>query len=176
MKGYKAQITDAMTDIAKRDKDIVFVGYNVRYGRFGGTLSGVQEEQLIETPTAENLMTGIGIGLSITGRKPVICFERFDFVLNALDAIVNHLDKIDAISNGEFKPFAVLRIVVGNKEKPLFTGIPHTQDFFDALEKLVSFPVLKVTQTNVDWAWSIAFSDLQVGKSVALVEYKDMYE
>jgi pyruvate dehydrogenase E1 component beta subunit len=104
---YKESITASMDELAK-DPDVCFIGYGIRYGKAMGTLKNVSESQLIETPVAENLMVGLAIGLSLRGKKPVVFIERADFLLNALDAIVNHLDKIELMSRGQFQPACIL--------------------------------------------------------------------
>lgn len=152
-----------------------FVGYGLRHGRAMGTLASVPDEQIVETPVAENLMAGVAIGLALTGLKPVVYFERADFLLNALDAIVNHLDKAATLSRGVFKPAVILRITVGNREKPLFTGPPHVQDFFQPLNRMVTFPVRAIT--CAEEAISIydhCRFDQDNGVSTAVFEYKDL--
>ena len=158
------------------DPKVVFIGYGVRYGGLAaGTLKGIPEAQLIETPVAENLMVGIGIGMALQGYKPVVFIERCDFILNALDAIVNHLDKINVMSRGDFKPTMILRVVVGNRQKPLFTGETHTQDFSEAIAKMVSFPVVLLRDTQqIAAGYESAATNLQKS-SAMLVEYKDLY-
>lgn len=174
MASYKETITEANTHLA-RDPARVFVGYGLTHGRAGGTLAGVGPEQIIETPVAENLMVSLAIGLALRGRRPVVFVERCDFLANAMDAIVNHLDKIEALSRGEFKPGVILRIVVGNRNKPLFTGPVHTQDFSDSIRGMVNFPVVRLrSETNVSWAYESAAERQSRGISTALFEYKDL--
>src|SRR5215475_16028544 len=141
---YKEQLTDAMDWLAG-DPLVRFIGYGVSIGRAMGTLKNVPASHLIEMPVAENLMVDFAIGLSIKGLKPVVFFERFDFVPLAMAAI-NRLDTIGEISHGEFRPTAILRIVVGNRQKPLFTGRTHTQDFTVMLRAFVSFPVIQLME------------------------------
>ena len=94
---YKDAIKLSMNEFAK-DEKAMFLGYNTKMANQAlGTLTDVPKDKIIETPLAENLMAGLSIGLSLSGYKPILYFERFDFILNALDAIVNHLDKIDKI-------------------------------------------------------------------------------
>jgi pyruvate/2-oxoglutarate/acetoin dehydrogenase E1 component len=172
---YKQSLTAAMTSLAA-DPARLFIGYGLTHGRAAGTLAGVPGSQLLETPVAENLMVGLAIGAALRGRKPVVYFERADFVLNAMDAIVNHLDKLATISRGEFTPGVILRITVGNTEKPLFTGATHTQDITAALRCLVSFPVHPLMQTDdISWAYAQATERQALGHSTALVEYKDLW-
>lgn len=172
MGSYKEELTAAMDALAL-DPAVRFVGYGISIGKAMGTLKNVPTSKLIEMPVAENLMVGFATGLALKGLKPVVFFERFDFILNALDAIVNHLDKIKTISRGEFNPTMILRIVVGNREKPLFTGETHTQNFEEALKKLVTFPVVHLPSPfYVQPEYRIAHAILSF-QSTAIIEYKD---
>jgi pyruvate/2-oxoglutarate/acetoin dehydrogenase E1 component len=181
---YKDSITSAMTELGK-DKDALFIGYGIRHGKAMGTLAGVRETQLLETPIAENLMVGLAIGLSLRGKKPVVFIERADFLLNALDAIVNHLVKIELMSRKQFKPACILRIIVGNKAKPLFTGETHTQDFMAGFRALVHEKCAKpmsvvrlVSQDPPDYiagTFRLAHDALAHGHSTAVFEMKDDY-
>lgn len=176
---YKDAIKGAMDELA-RDERVVFVGYNVACGSMGGgAFADVPAKQLIETPVAENLMAGMAIGMALDGLKPVLYFERFDFILNAMDAIVNHLDKIASISKGEFQPTVLFRVVVGNTGHPLFTGPTHTQDFTEGLRFMVTFPIARlvgvsITAQEIRKEWLLAYANLQ-SESTMLVEYKDLY-
>ncbi len=171
---YKDELTKAMETMAQ-DPLVRFVGYGVKIGgRAGGTLKNVSDSQLIEMPVAENLMVGFAIGLSLKGLKPVVFIERMDFWWNASDAIVNHLDKINQISHGEFTPTMILRIVVGNRNKPLFTGKTHTQDYSPSLRAAVSFPVNNITDASLIAPYYQDAHRMFGRQSNALIEYKDL--
>ena len=145
--GYKFNIASAMQDIAK-DPSSLFIGYGLYPNGANGTLRNIPKDKFIEMPVAENLMTGIAIGQSLMGRKPIVYFERFDFILNALDQIVNHLDKTELISNGEFKPAVLMRAFIGGTTKPLFTGPTHTQDFTESLKSMIDIPVIRLSEES----------------------------
>lgn len=171
---YKEALTSANHMLAA-DAATRFIGYGLRKGRALGTLKGVADKQIIETPVAENLMVGMATGLALKGYKPVVFIERMDFILNALDAMVNHLDKAKRLSRGEFSPAAIIRCVVGNRDKPLYTGVTHVQDFSVALRHMVSFPVLQLqAPSDIPSAYAQAKADLDRGCSTLLVEYKDL--
>jgi pyruvate/2-oxoglutarate/acetoin dehydrogenase E1 component len=179
MSAYKDAITASMGAIAA-DPDSVFIGYGLLTGRAGGTLKHVPDSQIVETIVAENLMVGLATGLSLRGKKPVVYIERCDFLLNALDALVNHLTKIKHMSGGEFAPAAIIRVVVGNKDKPLFTGATHTQDFSDSLS------VMLMDEANAYDIWRLdadavienifaeAHRKLSDGITTIVFEYKDL--
>ena len=171
---YKEALVRQNTFLSNNPKTR-FIGYGLKKGRALGTLKDVPDEQIIEMPVAENLMIGCAIGLSLRDLLPVVFIERMDFVLNGLDAIVNHLDKAKTISEGEFTPAAIIRIVVGNTEKPLYTGPTHIQDFSESLANMVSFPVLTMTDSEeVDAFYQLAYHNWQKKRSTILVEYKDL--
>jgi pyruvate dehydrogenase E1 component alpha subunit len=135
---YKDAVLLAMTELGQ--KGAIFIGYNVARGDAMGTLKEVPFSQKIETPVAENLMMGLAIGMSFEGFLPVVYFERHDFMMVAMDAIVNHVDKIERISHGEFKVPLIIRAVTADAG-PFYSGITHSQDFTDVLRAAVSFPV-----------------------------------
>lgn len=170
---YRTALHHANLALA-RDPDTVFIGYGITKSFALGTLRDVNTTQLIETTVAENLMVGLAIGMALRGRRPVVYIERMDFILNALDAIVNHLSALRTISRGEFSPGVIIRSVVGNKRKPIFTGETHTQDFTEALMHLVDFPVFQLHTTPcIESCYAEAARLQRNGTSSILVEYKD---
>ena len=109
---YKDAMIESMTHLGKLGA--IFIGYNVKYGNAIGTLKNVPDDQKLETPVAENLMAGLAIGMSFEGFLPVLYYERHDFMMVAADAIINHIDKIERISHGEFKCPIIIRAVTAD--------------------------------------------------------------
>lgn len=170
---YKEALTAAMDALAA-DPMNRFVGYGMKRGRAMGTIPEAHAGQIIETTLAENHMASFAIGLSLMGRLPLVYFERADFVLHAADAIVNHLDKMKQLSRGEFAPAVILRVTVGNSQKPLFTGVTHTRDYTEAFRAMVSFPVVRLIKAEDILAeYTAARVNQRHGVSTMLVEYKD---
>jgi len=171
---YKAEIAKAMAALSA-DPAHIFVGYGLTHGRAMSTIP--PGANIIETPVAENLMAGVACGLSLTGRLPILYFERMDFILNALDALVNHLASAATLSAGEFTPAAIIRCTVGNAGKPLFTGPVHTQDFTAALREM-GLTVIRLMPGDEDKIVSIytkAQAQQRAGRSTVIVEYKDLF-
>lgn len=156
-----------------RDEKVLFLGYNLTHGSCAyGTLKDVDKDKLIETPVAENLMAGLAMGLALEGFKPVVFFERHDFMLIALDSIVNHIDKIEKLSQGQYKAPLIIRAVVG-ATKPLYPGLQHLQDFTEIFKKIVNFPVYEVkTREEIKRAYEEA---RKFEKPVMIIERKDLY-
>ena len=122
--GYREALCWAMEHLVTRC-NAVFLGYNISLGSQAyGTLTHVPAHHKLEMPVAENLMAGLAIGLALAGERPVLFFERHDFVLNALDALVNHLDKLELMSHGQFCAPVIVRAAVGSR-RPLDPGPQH---------------------------------------------------
>ena len=86
-------------------------------------------------------MTGLGIGMSFEEFKPVVYFERHDFMLVAADAIGNHINHIERLSQGEFKVPVIIRAITANTIHPFYSGPTHSQDFTSVFKELVDFPI-----------------------------------
>ena len=85
-------------------------------GMFGMTI-GLQEEfgpkRVFDTPLSENAITGIGIGAALTGTRPIYFHNRPDFLLLAMDQIVNHAAKYSYMFAGKIKVPLVIITVIG---------------------------------------------------------------
>lgn len=133
MTTYKKELIRAMNYLAK-DKKTLFLGQSVSYpgNSMYNTLVDVPKEQKIELPVFEEVQMGIAIGLALEGFLPVTCYPRFDFLILALNQMLNHLDKIRTMSRNEIKLKVIIRTSVGSKT-PLDGGVQHTQDYTDAM-------------------------------------------
>ena len=170
---YREELCKAMSWLGEQP-NCWAIGYNTKYSRAGGTLQGFPGERIIEMPLAEALMTGVAIGLSLDGRIPLLWFERCDFLTLAMDQIVNHLSKLKLLSSGIHSPAVLIRCVVGNKDKPLFTGPTHCQNFSRAFLELVDFPVIQLQwESSIMKEYEKAYRRALNGTSTMLVEFKD---
>jgi deoxyxylulose-5-phosphate synthase len=167
---YSESVARAMEELAS--KGGIFIGYNVLYGNAMNTLVNVPDSQKLETPVAENLMCGLAIGMSFEGFKPVIYFERHDFMLVAMDAIGNHIDKIERISHGEYKVPVIIRAVTADAG-PFYSGPTHSQDFTKVFQELVGFPVID-PQTGDEVLQAYEFAKNNTGPTM-IIDRKSKY-
>lgn len=171
---YKEEIIKSMKYLADNDKTI-FIGYNISYGsQIYDTMKEIPESKKIEFPIAEDMQMGVSIGLAMEGYIPVTVYERMDFLILALNQLVNHLDKIEEMSKGVFKPKVIVRTIVGAK-KPLNPGLQHSQDHTSLLVtclKNVDIYRLGNTTDVIEYYKKAAESD----RSSILIEYKEYYE
>ena len=90
---YSQAINKALTEEMSRNKKLVCFGLGVNDSlNFFGTTKGLVKkfgsERVFETPTSENAMTGIGVGMSLNNNPCVMMHQRLDFLL-AMDQLVN---------------------------------------------------------------------------------------
>lgn len=124
LSAFNQAVNDAMRMLAAQGA--VFVGQSVRYdgAAIYHSLDGVPMEQRVEMPVIENFQLGYCTGLAIAGKFPICIYPRMDFMLLAMDQLVNHLDKL---SRYGWRPKMIIRTTVGQKT-PLDAGVQHTQN------------------------------------------------
>jgi pyruvate/2-oxoglutarate/acetoin dehydrogenase E1 component len=171
---YKLQVVKAM-EMLSRDKRVLFLGQTVRYpgSLVYQTLSSLSEAKKIELPIMEDCQMGLSIGLSLEGFIPVSIYPRMDFLMLAMNQLVNHLDKIEKISNGEFKSKVIIRTMVGSK-KPFYPGVQHCSDYTGALKLLLKN--IKVVKLDKGKDIIPAYKEaLASDKSTLIIEVADLY-
>ena len=139
------------------------------------TLKKVPREKLIELPVAEELQMGMSTGMALAGQVPVSIFPRWNFLLLAVNQVVNHLDKLTAVSNGGYQPKVIIRTGIGS-ERPLHPQHQHVGDFTDAFRLMCgNIEVIRLEEpSDVFPAYQRAL-ERQDGKSTIVVEYGDYY-
>lgn len=147
---YKEEICKAMRLLAEDDR-VIFIGQNVVYSgavAIHQTLEDIPASKKLELPVAEDMQMGLSIGLSLEGYIPVSIFPRMDFLIIAANQLVNHLDKIEEMSSGRFKPKVIIRTAIGSTQ-PLNPGLQHSQDHTAALEALLTnVDVVKLVESD----------------------------
>lgn len=134
MSEYKDAIIDCMDFLAK-DEKVIFLGQQISPLTFYDTLTNVPLDKRLELPVAEEMQTGMAIGLALEGFLPISIYQRMDFLMRAADQLCNHLDKIKDMSRGIFNPKVIIRVTIGSKT-PLDVGPQHSQDFTETFRLL----------------------------------------
>ncbi len=137
MKTYLSEVQKSMKIISKK-KNSIFLGQSVKYpgSSIFESLKYVAEKKKFELPVFEDTQMGITLGLALEGFFPISCFPRFDFLVLGLNQLVNHLDKIDYLSNKNFRSKIFIRTMIGSK-RPLDAGPQHTQNHSQGLKKIL---------------------------------------
>src|SRR4030042_3337722 len=111
---YKEEIIKAMYMLAENKKTI-FIGQGAEYSGspMFEAVKNLLRSKRLELPVAEEMQMGMSIGLALEGYIPVSMFPRMDFIMCCMNQLVNHLDKIEEMSAGRFKPKVIIRTSVG---------------------------------------------------------------
>ncbi|MEK9612987.1 MAG: pyruvate dehydrogenase complex E1 component subunit beta [Flavobacteriaceae bacterium] len=104
---FRQAIAEAMTEEMRRDETIYLMGeevaeYNGAYKASKGMLDEFGAKRVIDTPISEAGFSGIGVGSTMTGNRPIIEYMTFNFALVGIDQIINNAAKIRQMSGGQF--------------------------------------------------------------------------
>jgi len=115
---YAQAICEAIDEEMARDKNVLLLGEDV--GFLGGnfkTAVGLREKygdlRVKDTPISENSFLGMGLGMALTGLRPIIEIMYSDFLLLAADQLLNQIAKIRYMSGGQVKVPLVVRTTIG---------------------------------------------------------------
>lgn len=93
MSAYVQEVNGALLRALKAGGPITCFGQNITSGsRLSGLTAGLQAAEHVETlntPNTENALVGFGFGLMMAGRNSVFFVKQLDFLLLALDQMVN---------------------------------------------------------------------------------------
>ena len=108
-------INEALVTSMKKNRNVLLIGLGVDdpKGIFG-TTRGInkifKKDRVFDFPTAENAMTGIAIGSSLIGMRPVITHQRVEFSLLAMEQIINQAAKWFFMNAGQKSVPLVIRL------------------------------------------------------------------
>lgn len=171
---YLDALTEAMK-LTMEDDKTVFIGQQIVYygNPMSKTIEGLPKERMIETPVMEETQMGMSVGLAMAGHRVVSFYPRWDFLICAANQLINHLDKLEVMSDGEWKPNVIVRVGKGS-DTPLDPGHQHKADYTDAFEKMVTNCTIEKLDSSekILPAYKRALSN---GGVHILVEYPQLY-
>jgi len=164
---FKKAVNEAMLMLAA-DPRTIFVGQSVRYDGTAmyASLDGVPMERRVEMPVIEDFQLGYCTGLALMGKIPICLYPRMDFLMLAMNQLVNHLDKLPLFG---WDPKVIIRTVVGSKT-PLDAGPQHTQNHSVAISQMLSFVEVILCQTPETVAWAYTYALHRTNRSTLIVE------
>lgn len=173
---YFDELSRAMEMLAK-DKRTYFIGQAVAYPgtAMTGTVKNVLKEKLLELPVAEDMQMGMSIGLALEGHIPVSFYPRWNFLLLAVNQLVNHLDKLPIMSNGGLKPKVIIRTGIGSI-RPMHPQYQHIGDYTEAFKLMCpNVDIIRLEEPEDIFPAYKKALERKDGKSTILVEYGDYY-
>ena len=111
---YREALRAALQEEMERDETVFCVGEGIgdRGGSYKvteGLITQFGRDRVIDTPLSEAGFVGLGVGAAIAGQRPVVEMLFIDFLMLAMDQIVNQAAKYRFMSGGEGRVPLVVR-------------------------------------------------------------------
>ncbi len=102
----------------RNDKDVVLLGEDVGvnggvFRATDGLLDEFGSDRVVDTPLAESVIVGMGIGMAAQGLKPIIELQFMGFIYPAVDQIINHAARLRNRTRGRLTCPMVIRAPFG---------------------------------------------------------------
>ncbi|MBF0438026.1 MAG: alpha-ketoacid dehydrogenase subunit beta [Magnetococcales bacterium] len=115
---YRDALVEAVTHEMRRDSSVFVYGIDVAdHKRIFDSNKGLLEEfgpnRCFNTPLSEDAMTGFGLGAALNGLRPIHIHMRVDFMILAMNQLVNMISSFRYGSGGRFKVPFVVRAIIG---------------------------------------------------------------
>ena len=169
-------VKDALAEEMRRDSSVFVMGEDVETmgGVFGctkGLLAEFGHDRIRNTPISEAAFCGAGLGAALTGLRPVVELQYVDFILCAMDQVINQIAKYRYASGGRAKVPLVLRAQQGSGRG---NGVQHSQN----LETLFChIPGLKVVMPSTPYdTKGLLKTAIRDDNPVMFFEHKLLYQ
>lgn len=168
-------INNAMDIKLADDKSIVMFGEDV--GVEGGVFrvtEGLQkkygEERVFDSPLAESAIVGTGLGMAMTGLRPVVELQFDGFTYPAFNQIISNVSRIHNRTRGKYKVPMVIRFPYGGG----INAIEHHSESPEAL--FAHIPGMKVVAPSTPYdAKGLLISAIESDDPVIFMEPKRIY-
>lgn len=173
---YREAIHDAMVEEMRRDESVFLIGedigtYGGAFGVSAGMLAEFGPERIRETPISELGIVGAAAGAAMVGMKPIAEMMFMDFILLALEPLMNQAAKARYMFGGKATVPMVVRMPGGS-------GTGAAAQHSQSLESiLMHIPGVKVVApSNAYDAKGLLLSAIRDPNPVCFVEHKLLYK
>jgi pyruvate dehydrogenase E1 component beta subunit len=172
---YWQALNRAMDIEMAADESVFTLGEDV--GLYGGSYRVTEglhakygDWRVRDTPISENSFTGLGVGAALLGLRPVVEIMTINFMLLALDSIINGAAKIPFMSGGQFKMPLVVRVPGGVARQ---LGAQHAQRLEHTLMNVPGLRIA-VPSTPQDAYWQLRQA-IASDEPIILLEHELLY-
>jgi pyruvate/2-oxoglutarate/acetoin dehydrogenase E1 component len=168
-------LNEALKEEMRRNPLVFTIGEDIgRMGGLFGVTNGLADEfgthRVIDTPISEAAIAGAGVGAALVGTRPVMEFQFLDFIMIAMDQIVNHAALYRYMTNGMVSVPIVMRA-------PICGGIGMGAQHSKSLEAwFVHVPGVKVVMpSNAADAKGLLKSAVRDDNPTLFLEHRLLY-
>ena len=173
---YKEAINEALIEEMERDENIFVYGLDVDdHKRIFGTTNNLVEKfgkkRCFSTPLSEDAMTGLALGAAISGLRPIHVHIRVDFLLLAMNQLVNMISNFRYVTGGKVKVPIVIRAIIG---RGWGQGPQHSKSLFSYFTHIPGLKV--VAPTTPRDAKGLLISSIRDDNPVIFFEHRWLYD
>lgn len=172
---YVQAIREAHAQLLAADPRVFLIGQGVWSPWYAGTsLQDLEKEfgrhRVIDSPVCENTTTGAAVGAALAGMRPIVFHPRMDFMLLAVDPIVNQAANWSYMFAGQVNVPVIIRAVINRGGEQ---GAQHSQ----ALQAFfVHVPGLKVVMPSTPYdAKGLLIAGVRDGNPVMYIDDRWLY-
>lgn len=126
---YGEAICQGFDYLLSRHSNVFAIGQGVWSPWYvGNSMTGLDSkygrQRVIDTPVSELACTGAAIGAALCGYRPIVIHPRMDFMLLAVDQIVNQAAKWSHMLGGQTAPAVTIRAIINRGGEQ---GAQHSQ-------------------------------------------------
>jgi len=115
---YRQAINEAMRAGMEKKPEVFVFGLDVAdhvkiFGSTAGLVEKFGSRRCFGTPLSEEAMTGLALGAAINGLHPIHIHIRADFLLLAMNQIVNMISSLHYLTSGKLKVPLTIRALIG---------------------------------------------------------------
>jgi pyruvate dehydrogenase E1 component beta subunit len=169
---YTEAVRESLDLALQNDKKIYLMGQGVDDpdGMFGCTKDLHRKfgrERVFDTPLSEDVLMGVATGSAVNGLRPIYMHNRPDFILLAMDQLINHAAKWSYMFGGQHK---VPMVVWGAIGRGWGSGAQHSQS---PQALFAHIPGLKVVMPSTPYdAKGLMFSAVADNNPVVILEHR----
>jgi pyruvate dehydrogenase E1 component beta subunit len=132
---FRQALNETLREELQRDENVFLMGEEI--GNFEGSYkitAGLMKEfgprRVVDTPIAENGFVGLATGAAMLGLRPVVEIMTINFIIMAMDEIVNHAAKIYYMFGGQCPIPMVIRTPGGGGQQLSATHSQNLEVWF----------------------------------------------
>ena len=172
---YEEALNEAIYQEMERDDSVFIYGIGVPDHKkiFGTTerlLERFGKNRCMDTPLAEDGLTGFALGSAVNGLRPILTHIRVDFALLSVNQLFNNIASYRYMSGGQLKTPIVIRVIVG---RGWGQGAQHSKSLQSMFAHVPGLKVIMPTTPNE--AKGMMAAAIRDNNPVVVLEHRWLY-